>query len=248
MKSISRIALLFSLLLFCVGSVAEQSPIAIPAGTILPVQLDSTVKSNKAQAGEIIRGRIMQDVPLPGQARIPRGAKVIGHVVAVRRKSAANKSEISLRFDTVATRNQRIPVTTHLRALASLMAVSLAQVPESGPDRGTPPYIWTTDLIGGELNYHGGGLVTEGNEVVGHSTADGVLLRPGTVPGTRCRNDGDQLQAFWVFSSNACGVYDYGDLALIHAGRTEPRGQVTIQALKGNVNLRSGSGLLLRVQ
>jgi hypothetical protein len=248
MKSPSPALLLVSILAFSIASFAQSPPQAIPPGTILPIQLNSTVKSNKAQVGEKITGEIMQDVPLPGGARIPRGAKVVGKIVAVQTASAARKAGISLRFDAVITRKRHVPVTTHLRAIASMMAVSEAQVPESGPDRGTSAYIWTTDLIGGQINYHGGGLITQGDEVVGHSTPDGVLVRANTIPGSRCHNDGDQLQAFWVFSSYACGVYDYDDLAIAHAGRTEPRGQITLQAAKGNVNLRSGSGLLLRVQ
>jgi hypothetical protein len=230
-----------------IASYAGESELTIPSGTVLPVQLNSTVKSNKARAGEKIAGEIMQDVPLPGGARIRRGAKVVGHVIAAQPATAAKKGEISLRFDTVIEKNQRVPVSTHLRAMASLMAVSEAQVPESGPDRGTSSYIWTTDLIGGQLNYHDGALVTEGNEVVGHSTPNGVLVRPSVTPGTLC-HDGEQLEAFWVFSSYACGIYDYGELMLIHAGRSEPRGEITLQAAKGNVNLRSGSGMLLRVQ
>ena len=248
MRSVSQMALLIVILAFSTLMYGEPSQLVIPAGTVLPVQLNSTVKSNKARPGDRISAQIMQDVLLPEGARIPRGAKVIGYVVAAKPASASNQAEISLRFDTLATKKQRVPVTTHLRAMASMMAVSEAQVPEFGPDRGTPSYIWTTDLIGGEVNYHGGGFITEGNEIVGHSTANGVLVRAGSIPGTRCRNDGDRLQAFWVFSSYACGVYDYGDLLLIHAGRTEPQGQFTVQAVKGNVNLRSGSGMLLRVQ
>jgi hypothetical protein len=247
MKRVSHFALLISILLFSIASYAE-SQINIPPGTVFPLQLNSTVKSNRARAGERITGEIMQDVPLPDGSRIRRGAKVVGHVTAAQPSSAAKKGEISLRFDMVIEKNQRVPVITHLRAMASLMAVSEAQVPESGPDRGTPSYIWTTDLIGGQINYHGGGLITHGNEVVGHSTPYGVLVRAGAIPGTRCRSDGHRLQAFWVFSSYACGIYDYGDLVLVHAGPTEPLGDITIQAAKGNVNLRSGSGMLLRVQ
>jgi hypothetical protein len=230
-----------------IASCAGESELTISSGTVLPVQLNSTVKSNKARPGEKITGEVMQDVPLPGGTRIRRGAKVVGYVIAARPATAANRAEISLRFDTVAVKKQTIPVITHLRAMASLMAVSEAQVPESGPDRGTSSYIWTTDLIGGQLNYHDGALVTQGNEVVGHSTPNGVLVRPGVTPGTRC-HEGERLQAFWVFSSYACGIYDYGDLVLTHAGRSEPRGEITLQAAKGNVNLRSGSGMLLRVQ
>lgn len=248
MRIPSPVSLLVSILALSAIGFAASSQQAIPPGTVLPVQLNSTVKSNKARVGEKITGEIMQGVPLPGGARIPHGAKVVGHVVAARPASTTSKAEISIRFDTVTTKKEQLRITTHLRAIASMMAVSEAQVPESGPDRGTSAYIWTTDLIGGQINYHGGGLVTQGDEVVGHSTADGVLLRANAIPGSRCRNGGNQLQAFWVFSSYACGVYDYGDLVLVHAGRTEPRGEITLQAAKGNVNLRSGSGLLLRVQ
>lgn len=247
MKSVSQFALLASVLALLSAAYAD-SQIALPAGTVLPVQLNSTVKSNKAKPGEAISGEIMQDVPLPGGAHIPRGAKVLGHVVSATGATAADKAKISFRFEKMLLKKQSIPISAHLRAIASMMAVSEAQVPEFGPDRGTPPYIWTTDLIGGQVNYHGGGLITRGNEVVGHSTADGVLVRAGTTSGSSCRNDGSQLQAFWVFSSYACGVYDYGDLVLVHAGRTEPHGEITIQAAKGNVNLRSGTGMLLRVQ
>lgn len=248
LKRISQCALLLPMLAFSIVSAAAPSQYAIPVGTVLPVQLNSTVKSNRAQPGEKISGEIMQSVPLPGGSHIPRGTKIIGHVLSAKPASAGNKGEVSLRFDGVVMKNQIVPVNTHLRAMASMMAVSQAQVPESGPDRGTPSYIWTTDLIGGQVNYHGGGVISQGNEIVGHSTPEGVLVRPSTIPGTHCQDDGDGLQAFWVFSSFACGIYDYGDLALVHAGRTSPQGEITIQARKGNVNLRSGSGMLLRVQ
>jgi hypothetical protein len=246
--SFSRMVLLLSIVTFSIASYADNSALTIPSGTVLPVQLSSTVKSNKAVVGEKITGEIMQDVPLPGGTRIPRGAKVIGHVIAAKPATTGHRGQISLRFDTVAIKKQTVPVTTHLRAMASMMAVSEAQVPEFGPDRGTPAYIWTTDLIGGQVNYHDGSLITLGNEVVGHSTPYGVLVHASAIPGTRCHSDGDRLQAFWLFSSYACGIYDYGNLELIHAGRTAPRGEITLQAAKGNVNLRSGSGMLLRVQ
>src|SRR5579871_5766239 len=96
----------------------------------------------------------------------------------------------------------------------------------------------------------GQGVITEGNDVVGHSAEDGVLARVSSSSRGRCRDGfagNDRLQALWVFSSDACGIYDYGEVILKHAGRSDPRGVITLQADRGNVNLRSGSGLLLRV-
>lgn len=131
-----------------------------------------------------------------------------------------------------------------------MMDVSEAQIPESGPDRGTSQYNWTTDQIGGEVDYRGGGAIAHGSDIVGHSVPDGVLVRLSSKPGTKCRGEvdgNDQPQALWVFSSDACGLYDFPDLILEHAGRTSPAGEITLRSNKGNLNIRAGSGMLLRV-
>jgi hypothetical protein len=51
----------------------------------------------------------------------------------------------------------------------------------------------------------------------------------------------------WVFSSDACGLYDFSNVTLTHAGRTNPVGEITLESRKGDFNIPSGSGLLLRV-
>ncbi len=199
---------------------------AIPPGTILPVQLNSALRSDKSKPGEKISARIMQDVPLPNGAKIRAGSKVLGRVTAVR--PAANGAEIAMRFDELAMGKRRIPVTTDLRAIATVMEVSDAQDPESGPDRGTPRYSWTTDLIGGEVNYGGGNPVVHGSDVVGLSVPPGVLVHVSSAPGMKCRGEidhNDRLQALWVFSSDACGVYGFPDLSISHAGRSAPSGR-----------------------
>ena len=222
----------------------------IPVGTILPVQLNSSLRSDKARVGEQISARIMQDVPLPGGRKIHAGAKVIGHIVAARPPATGMMADLSLRFDTLATGKRRVPMITNLRALATMMDVSEAQVPESGPDRGTSENAWTTDQIGGEVVYRGG-VVANGSNIVGNSVlGSGVLVNLRSRPGTKCRGEmagNDQMQALWVFSSDACGLYDLPNLTLAHAGRSDPVGQIKLLSDKGNVKLRAGSGMLLRV-
>lgn len=240
MKSLALIVLLLS-----AGSFAQE---VIPPGTILPVQLNSSLRSTKLRPGQAIRARLMQDVPL-GKWKIPAGAKVIGRVSAVQANVAKPGAQISLRFDQLVVKHRSIPVVTNLRALATMMDVSEAQVPESGPDRGTAENAWTTDQIGGETRYHTG-PVTHGWTVVGRSVATGVLVRPLSRPGTNCRGEfegNNQPQALWLFSSDACGLYDFPNLTLIHAGRTSPVGEITIASTKGEVRVRGGSGMLLRV-
>lgn len=222
----------------------------IPVGTILPVQLNSSLKPEKAKPGQLISARLMQEVPLPDGVTIRAGAKVIGHVVAVKRSDHGSSAEISLRFDTLAIDKKRIAILTSLRALASMMEVFEAQIPESGPDRGTSEYNWTTDQIGGEVNYHSNGVITHGSTIVGHSVPNGVLVYITETPGAECRGEVDsnhRLQAFWLFSSDACGLYGYPDVSLTHAGRTPPVGEIKLSSDKGGFNIRAGSGMLLRV-
>ncbi len=219
----------------------------IPDGAILPVRLNSSLNAGKVKVGQVITARVEQDVPLTSRSRIPAGAKVMGHVTDVKRERG---EQVSVRFDTLLVSGRRIPITTNLRALASMMEVEGAQIPESGPDRGTPENAWTTDQIGGDVVYRGGGPVAKGLQVVGKPAPEGVLVRVSGKPGTMCRGEvegNDRLQALWLFASDACGVYGFSDLEITHAGRTSPVGEFTLASNHGKVNVRAGSGMLLRV-
>ena len=222
----------------------------IPAGTIVPVALNSSLSSRKVKPGQVMTARVMQDVPLSPGSTIHAGAKVIGRVIDVKPANGGTGAQVSFRFDTLVVFKRRIPIITNLRALASMMAVEAAQLPESGPDRGTSQNAWTTDQIGGEVVYRGGGPVADGLRSVGEPTYGGVLVHVSAKPGSPCRGEiegNDRLQALWVFSSDACGVYDFAGLAIVHAGRTDPVGEITLASDKGEVNIRAGSGMLLRV-
>jgi hypothetical protein len=187
---------------------------------------------------------------LPNGSKIKSGSKVLAHVVSVRPAKNGSGGKIVLRFDTLVAGNRRIPITANLRALAGMMEVNDAQVPTTGPDRGTDEFDWNTVQIGGEANFHGS-VITRGFRTVGKSVPPtGALVHISSSPGSECRGDvgsDPHLQATWVFASNACGLYGYPNLQLAHAGRTDPVGEIVLTSDKGNVNLQAGSGMLLRV-
>jgi hypothetical protein len=219
-------------------------PEMIVPGTIVPVELKSSLNTNKAKPGEVITARVAQDVPLPGGSTIPAGAKIIGHVVEVR------PADLALRFDVAMVDGHKVAITASLRALASMMAVWEAQLPTTGPDRGTPESAWTTVQVGGEVVYRGGGPVVSGREIVGRPTSDGVLIRARSQLGGACRGepeDNNRPQAFWVFSSTACGTYDLPHVRIAHAGRSAPLGEIVLASDTNVLNIRSGSGMLLRI-
>lgn len=240
-------ALLVAFLIFSPQVFAQES---ISVGTALPVRLETSL-SKKTTPGQLLKARVMQDVPLANGSKIPAGAKVLGEVLKVTPKNGAMNAEISLKFDRVVTSRRTFSVSTDLRALASLPEVDDAQLPDTGPDRGTPPSAYTTVQVGGdEVVYRGGGHVMDASEVVGEPVPGGILarLRPNFIRGCRGPLAGNEPpQALWVFASNACGVYGYGDIEISNSGRNASVGRIVLESARGHVTIPGGSGMLLRV-
>lgn len=230
-----------------------QASFALPPGTILPVQLKTSLSSDKSKPGERVVGRIPQDVPLPGGLRIPRGTKVFGEVTTVSRP-AGGGSEIALRFDRLQIHGQAVPILTNLRAIAGFVEIDDAHLPLMSSGEGEV-YRWLpTVQIGGDDVYGIGGAVTRWNnpdEVVGNETPDGLLGRVNAREGTPCSGalyGNDAPQALWVFSSDACGVYGLPHVAIAHAGRSDPRGVIVLRSPGKKLKVPAGTGMLLRVQ
>jgi hypothetical protein len=239
-----KLVVVSCLLAISAAALAQDS---IPPGTILPIRLNSTL-SFRTQPGQGITGRVMQDVPLADGRKIKEGAKVIGHVIAVSQPANVAGSHISFTFDKLVVSKRTILITTSLRAIASFVEVESAQIPEGGPDRGTPQDAWTTDQVGGDTVYRGGGPVKEGSKTVGMPVYDGVLSHLVPSPGCSGQlDDNSRPQALWVFSANACGAYGFPDLTIDHSGQSKPTGEISLSANGYKLNIHSGSGLLLRV-
>ena len=225
----------------------------IPQGTILPVRLNSTLSSQRNKPGQSISGRLMQDVPLPDGMKLRGGTRIMGHVLNVRPGSQGNPATMSLVFDRVRIFKQLEPIKTDLRALASFTEVEEAQLPLRSMGEGDSWSARTTSQIGGDVVYWGGGPVVGPMGIVGkpvNGTDTDVLGTVNANPGGRCRGEfeGHQgLQALWVFSSDACGVYGLDDVTISHAGRTEPLGVIELTSDDGKFKIPSGSGMLLRV-
>ncbi|MGC2109514.1 MAG: hypothetical protein WA655_08350 [Candidatus Korobacteraceae bacterium] len=223
----------------------------IPYGTVLPVMLSSTLDAGKDKPGRKISGRIMQDVPLPDGELIPRRALIVGHVVSVTKAGDRSGSHLAVSFDQLTIKGRAVPILVHLRALASMTEVFEARMPTNAwDDYGTSPSDWNTVQVGGAGVYRGSGEVIADGRVVGRSTDYGaVTAKLIAAPASGCRGveDESREQALWVFSPWACGPYGFSDLKTIHAGRTEPVGQIAFQSSR-NVYIQGGSGWLLRAE
>lgn len=194
---------------------------AVSSGTIIPISIDTSLDAAKSYTGQEFRSTVMQDVP---GTPITRRAKLLGHVLKAG-AGVSGTTVIEIGFDTVTYHGHSIPIKASLRALASFMEVEAAQVPEEGASRGITPEVATTQQIGGEQVYRGGGPVADGDTTVGRPVPYGVLALPRANAEGRCRGvvgENKQPQAFWLFSSDACGVYGFPNIRVQHAGRTDP--------------------------
>jgi hypothetical protein len=96
----------------------------IPADTILPVSLNTALRSDKSGSGTIIVATVMQDVPLGRGETLQKGSKVTGHVIeAITSGKGSDESKVSFQFDQVQFGNQTLRITSTLRAIASRTAV-----------------------------------------------------------------------------------------------------------------------------
>jgi hypothetical protein len=242
-----KTTLLIGLIVLSVNLSAQES---IPVGTVLPVQLETSL-SKKSKPGQLLKARVMQDVPFGKDLKIRAGAKVIGQVVDLVPYDKGTKAKISFRFDRVVVSHQTISITTDLRAMASMLEVDEAQIPETGPDRGTPSTAWTTVQVGGdEVVYRGGGHVMNASEVVGEPVPNGVIVNVSPNANQGCRGPIDvnkRSQALWVFASDACGLYGFSGVKILNSGRSNPIGLIVLTVERRDLNIRSGSGMLLRI-
>jgi hypothetical protein len=235
------------------GEAGGGAPVAaspIPVGTILPIKLDNALSAESAAPGEKVEAYIAQQVPLPNGKKIHWKAAVHGTVVSVNKNADGGGSEVSLRFDRVEYDKEAIQVTTSLRALASYEAVRTAQTPLGGADAGTPTGWGNTVQIGGDIRFGDGGQVRNRHkENVGKGVSGGVLVHVSAAPGSECEgpvNADDRLQALWVFSADACGVYDLRGVEIVRSGKTDPVGTITLRFSKEKMKLNASDGMLLR--
>jgi hypothetical protein len=242
---------LISLIVFAGMAGAIYAATLIPDSSILPALLETTLSSKDSKTGAVITARIMQNVPLPGTFKLPAGSKLTGQVISVQPASADAGGSIVFRLDTLHLSHEAVRLTLRLRAAASYLEVRQAGIPRNG-DQSGPQTAWTTVQIGGDTVYRGGGSVRSRSGVTGKPVEGGVLVRLDANPARGCRNDGtgERAQALWLFSSDACGIYGLSDLSIVQPVKNSTgaaNGEITLKSTKGNVTLRDGSGLLLRV-
>jgi len=232
---------LAAVLLCSATTLAAQN---LPAGTAIPVMLNSTLKSNDAKAGDKLEGKLMQQVLLPSGGKIKSGSHVTGHVVSA--GLTGSVSHLTVMFDDLQDQGRTIPLNVGVLAIAATENVFQAKTPIDAISTYESSYGWTTKQVGGDVVFRGRGYIASPEGKVGRWNGNGAwgkLTPAGDCPPADVN---DQVQALWVFSTTACGIYGLENLKLAQAGSTSPMGQITLESAK-QILVREGSGWLLVV-
>lgn len=101
------------------ASSAEAPPAApvrarlvIPAGTQLPVEIETTISTATSKEGDLVVGKLVDDVTLPG-FKLEKGAEVRGAVVtAVAASRVKGQARLVVTFNAVMKGGEKLSITT----------------------------------------------------------------------------------------------------------------------------------------
>lgn len=240
---------LSAILLLCLASGCLWGQ-QLPSGTLLPAMLDGTFDSDRSKPGDEITAKLRQDVLLPDRGKIKHESKLVGRVVAVTPASEGNPYSITVQFSQIMVNKRPVTISTGLRAYATMELVAQSRQPANA-NSGNGTSVWDLNLsqIGGQIAYTGQKAVKWNGQVVGRIPQPGwVLAVPMANAEFGCAGPGANKseQSFWVFSTNACGIYGSNDMTLESGIGGASPGQIVFKSPK-KITVRGGSGWLLQV-
>lgn len=73
----------------------------LPAGLLVPVELETAIDSKTASIGDPLRGRVVEDIRHNGELLLPRGAAITGHICKLDRSSGPTPFAVGIAFSEV---------------------------------------------------------------------------------------------------------------------------------------------------
>jgi peptidoglycan hydrolase-like protein with peptidoglycan-binding domain len=94
-------------------------PVTVPAGTVVPLRMETLLSSESSRVGDNFQATVFRDVEIDGRVAIPAGSKVEGRVTSVSRADRKSKAgTIAVAFDRLFIGQSRpIPLDATLTTL-----------------------------------------------------------------------------------------------------------------------------------
>jgi hypothetical protein len=113
----------------------SDESVSLAHGSTLYVELDTSLDSKKAKAGDSVSARVTEPLKANGQTVIPKNAKILGHIAQASARSKGDPgSALAIVFDKIVIKKgQEVP----LKAVIQAMAAAPKFTAEAGPDPAT---------------------------------------------------------------------------------------------------------------
>ena len=218
---------------------ARQEQTAVPTriapGSVIPVQLTTTIDAKKAKPGDPVTATVSMDLKTNGgEVIVPKDTKIMGHVTEAQARSKEQKeSQVGIAFDRAVLKDGEIPLPMSIQAV---IAPPSKDANNSGGGQGAPATggnTATSPMGGGRSASAGGAGQTQPS-----STAPNAVPTGGT-------DNQQQGSARPQITGNTQGVIGISNLKL-EAGQNATQGSV-LSSEKNNVKVESGTMLLLKV-
>lgn len=235
---------------------------SLAAGTAINAELDKSLDSKKAKAGDSVTARTTEAVKEDGRVVLPKGSKLSGHVTrASARGKGDNDSTLGVLFDRAELKGgQEMAVQLTLQALAAPSGAT----PIGGDDlqgMGSPGSSVSAGSagranpgapVGGAVSGAGGTVARTTGDVSGaadstvNSTTNAAAGVAGSATATSPGAVGG-LNSSGQLTSNSRGVFGLNGLRLTAEASNSTQGSVIASGGK-SVRLDSGTRLLLTTQ
>ena len=147
----------------------EYREVTIPAGTVLPIELQSAVSSDTSHPEDQVRGTLRRSITIDGIEALPAGTAALGHVtVAERSGRVKGRARVAFRFTRLDPPGEAERVSVQTGAISQVAAATKKQdaAKIGGGAAGGA-------IIGGILG--GGGGAAKG-AAIGGAAGTGVVL------------------------------------------------------------------------
>jgi hypothetical protein len=197
-------------------------------GVTFRAELEKTIDAKKADPGDAVFAKTMDELKSGTQVIAPRGARIVGHVVAAAPHEKNSPSRLEIAFDKLELGNgSDIPIKAIIQALAKPVIYA-----PMGPDNMGQPMAGSTPMAAGGRS---GGMIPG---TMGQPSQAPNPASMGNAGGTPSQSNPSSI------ASDAQGVVGMSGVSL-SAGPTQ--GSV-LTSEKHNVKLESGTQMVLRVQ
>jgi hypothetical protein len=213
---------------------ASQAP-GIAPGSVIPVELTTTIDAKKAKTGDEVVAKVTQDMKSTGgDVIVAKDTKMVGHVTQAQARTKEQKeSEVGITFDKAVTKSGEMKLPMSIQAI--IAPVDNANTNTAGDSGGAP----SGPVTGG---------ATATSPMGGRNApmeGSGPSPSPSAVPNA-ATNTSSGSHARPPINAKTEGVIGLPNVKLEPNTQNAAQGSL-VSSEKNNVKLESGTLLLLRV-